>query len=96
MQVEIWSDIMCPFCYIGKQKFENALEQFSNKNDIKIHWRSFQLDPALETDNTRNVYEYLAEKKGLDIRLLKECTQADVGNCKAGWFGLQLRYKYPC
>ncbi len=64
MQVEIWSDIMCPFCYIGKRKFENALEQFSNKNDIKIHWRSFQLNPALETDNTRNVYEYLAEKKG--------------------------------
>ncbi|MBL0263727.1 MAG: DsbA family protein [Leptospiraceae bacterium] len=45
MQVEIWSDIMCPFCYIGKRKFEAALEKFSNKDEVEIIWRSYQLDP---------------------------------------------------
>jgi len=42
MNVEIWSDVMCPFCYIGKRKFENALAQFPHKNDINIIWKSFQ------------------------------------------------------
>ncbi len=64
MKVEIWSDIMCPFCYIGKRKFENALEQFANKNQLEIQWRSFQLKPGLKTDPKRNIHEYLAEQKG--------------------------------
>jgi predicted DsbA family dithiol-disulfide isomerase len=64
MKVEIWSDVMCPFCYIGKRKFENALEQFANKNDVQIQWRSFQLNPNLQTDPGKNIHEYLAEHKG--------------------------------
>ncbi len=44
MKVEIWSDIVCPFCYIGKRKFEKALEKFDSKDDVEIVWRSFQLD----------------------------------------------------
>lgn len=67
MKVEIWSDIMCPFCYIGKRKFENALKEFENKNDIEIQWRSFQLAPDLKTDTSKNVYEYLAERKGWSL-----------------------------
>lgn len=82
MQVEIWLDIMCPFCYIGKRKFENALEQFPNKNDIKIHWRSFQLNPDLETDSSRNVYEYLAEKKGWTIDYSKNVHKQMSENAK--------------
>ncbi|RRB06616.1 DsbA family oxidoreductase [Larkinella rosea] len=64
MKVEIWSDVMCPFCYIGKRKFETALAQFENKDSIEIEWKSFQLNPAQETDPTRSVTEYLAEVKG--------------------------------
>jgi predicted DsbA family dithiol-disulfide isomerase len=64
MKVEIWSDIMCPFCYIGKRKFEQALEQFANKEDLQIQWRSFQLNPNLKTDPGKNIYAYLAEQKG--------------------------------
>ena len=41
MKVEIWSDIFCPFCYIGKRKFEVALEKFDKKEDIEIIYRSF-------------------------------------------------------
>ena len=64
MNVEIWSDVMCPFCYIGKRKFEKALEQFPHKNNIKIIWKSFQLDPSTVTDPSLNTVEHLAEKKG--------------------------------
>src|SRR5699024_7575920 len=64
MKVEIWSDFVCPFCYIGKRKFEQALEQFKHKDDIEIQWRSFELQPGLQTDGSKNQYEHLAESKG--------------------------------
>jgi len=64
MKVEIWSDVMCPFCYIGKRRFEKALDQFDEKENIEIRWRSFQLAPDLKTDTEKSVYDYLAERKG--------------------------------
>ena len=45
MQVEIWSDIMCPFCYIGKRRFEKAMATFEGSADIEVIWKSYQLDP---------------------------------------------------
>lgn len=67
MKVEIWSDIMCPFCYIGKRKFENALAQFEHKGEVEVVWKSFQLNPDMETNPRKNVIEYLAEIKGWTI-----------------------------
>ena len=67
MKVEIWSDVMCPFCYIGKRRFEDALQQFEHKEEIEIEWKSFQLNPDLETDPTINIDQYLADKKGWTI-----------------------------
>ncbi len=48
MKVEIWSDVMCPFCYIGKRRFEDALVQFAHKDQVEIEWKSFQLNPDLK------------------------------------------------
>ena len=64
MKVEIWSDVMCPFCYIGKRRFEQAFEQFEYADEIQVEWRSFQLNPDMETDPDLNINEYLAETKG--------------------------------
>jgi predicted DsbA family dithiol-disulfide isomerase len=64
MTVEIWSDVMCPFCYIGKRKFEAALAQYPHRDSIEVVWRSFQLDPSLETDPSKTVAQSLSEKKG--------------------------------
>jgi predicted DsbA family dithiol-disulfide isomerase len=64
MKVEIWSDVMCPFCYIGKRKFENALKQFPEKDNIQVEWKSFQLSPDLITDPSKNINQYLMERKG--------------------------------
>jgi predicted DsbA family dithiol-disulfide isomerase len=65
IKVEIWSDIACPFCYIGKHKFESALGQFSNKDKVEVEWHSFQLDPGAKTDSGQNMYGLLAAKYGI-------------------------------
>jgi predicted DsbA family dithiol-disulfide isomerase len=64
MKVEIWSDVVCPFCYIGKRKFEKALEDFDGKEKVEITWRSFQLDPEMEYLPGQSVHEYLGKRKG--------------------------------
>lgn len=56
MKIEIWSDVMCPFCYIGKRRFEQALEEFPHKEQITVIWKSFQLDPTLEGVVTKEAY----------------------------------------
>ncbi|MCB0697760.1 MAG: DsbA family oxidoreductase [Chitinophagaceae bacterium] len=65
MRVDIWSDVMCPFCYIGKRHFEAAMEKFGNKEDIEVVWHSFQLDPDTRPQPGKDVYTYLAERKGI-------------------------------
>lgn len=66
IKVEIWSDVMCPFCYIGKRNFENALESFEGKEKVEVEWKSFQLDPTIphDLDYKGDIYQYLADKKG--------------------------------
>jgi protein disulfide-isomerase len=76
MKVEIWSDIMCPFCYIGKRHFEEALKQFPDAENVEIEWKSFQLDPELPKPASHlNVYEYLAERKGISLEQSKSMHQ---------------------
>jgi predicted DsbA family dithiol-disulfide isomerase len=79
MKVEIWSDVMCPFCYIGKRKFEQALNDFGHKDEVEVEWKSFQLDPDLETDPKKNVNQMLAEKKGWTIDYARQMN-ANVTN----------------
>lgn len=67
IKVEIWSDVVCPFCYIGKRRFEHALEKFPNRNDVEIEWRSFQLDPEVKPVPGMSINEYLAKRKGVSV-----------------------------
>lgn len=67
MKVDIWSDVMCPFCYIGKRRLETALNQFPHREEIEIEWKSFQLNPSMPTDPGKNINQYLAETKGWTI-----------------------------
>ncbi|MCW3086288.1 MAG: disulfide bond formation protein DsbA [Bacteroidetes bacterium] len=71
MKIEIWSDVMCPFCYIGKRKFENALAQFEHKEEVEIVWKSFQLNPDQQTVPGKNINQYLAEIKGWSLEQAK-------------------------
>lgn len=72
MRVEIWSDIMCPFCYIGKRRFEKALLQFQGKQDVEVIWKSFQLNPAMRTNPSKSINQYLAEIKGLSLEQARQ------------------------
>ena len=65
MDINIWSDVRCPFCYIAKRKFEKALEKFPHKEKVNIIWKSFELDPNMETNTEINPLEYLSRVKGI-------------------------------
>jgi predicted DsbA family dithiol-disulfide isomerase len=64
MKIEIWSDIACPFCYIGKRKLENAIQRLPDSEGIVLEWKSFQLNPTLQTDPNQNTLTYLSDTKG--------------------------------
>lgn len=72
MKVEIWSDIVCPFCYIGKRNFEKALADFGGRDRVEVVWRSFQLDPGLKKQEGQSLDQYLAEKKGVPLAEARE------------------------
>ncbi|MDH2414119.1 DsbA family oxidoreductase [Nocardioides sp. CER19] len=65
MLIEIWSDIACPWCYIGKRRLEAALADFDHRDDVDIVYRSFQLDPTAPTVATETTQAMLAERYGV-------------------------------
>lgn len=71
MKIEIWSDVMCPFCYIGKRNFETALSQFADKKHVEIIWKSFQLDPELGEVAKESYQDYLIKRKGMAASQVK-------------------------
>ena len=62
MDIEIWSDVICPWCYIGKRRFEQALEQFPHRDAVIVRWHSFELDPDAPQQYAGTLNEMLAEK----------------------------------
>ena len=65
MNINIWSDVRCPFCYIGKRKFEMALEKFPHKDKVKVTWKSFELDPNLKTNTEISSIDHFSSVKGI-------------------------------
>ncbi|MGV3610859.1 MAG: DsbA family oxidoreductase [Fluviicola sp.] len=90
MKIEIWSDIMCPFCYIGKRHLEAALSNFPNEH-FEIEWKSFQLDPTIAPQPGKNVYEYLAERKGMSVEESKQMHAGVVA--RAAEVGLDYHFE---
>ncbi|MFT4857536.1 MAG: putative DsbA family dithiol-disulfide isomerase [Algoriphagus sp.] len=83
MKIEIWSDVVCPFCYIGKRKMEKALAKSPHKNSFEIVWKSFQLNPDQRTNPSISMLEHLATSKGWTIEQTKEITANVVDMAKA-------------
>jgi predicted DsbA family dithiol-disulfide isomerase len=75
VDIEIWSDIACPWCYIGKRRFEAALEQFEHRDDVNVIWRSFELDPGAPHERTGDRAERLAQKYGMTVEQAREAEQ---------------------
>lgn len=67
MKIEIWSDFVCPFCYIGKRRLELALDEFEHQDHVKIEFKSYELDPNAKSKPNQNIHEYLASRKGMSL-----------------------------
>jgi predicted DsbA family dithiol-disulfide isomerase len=67
MKVEIWSDVVCPWCYLGKRRFEHALARFPQRDDVVVVWRSFELDPTAPPQRELLGAEHLADKYGMPL-----------------------------
>lgn len=78
MKIEVWSDFVCPFCYIGKRRLEEALNQFPHKDKVKVIFKSYELDPNSKKDTGLNIHESLAKKYGMSIDQAKQMN-ANVG-----------------
>jgi predicted DsbA family dithiol-disulfide isomerase len=90
LRVEIWSDIACPWCYIGKRRFEAALASFEHRGDVRVTWRSFELDPQAPPERDGDRAAHLAEKYGTTRReaVRMQDTMRDV----AAGEGLDFRF----
>jgi predicted DsbA family dithiol-disulfide isomerase len=67
MTIEIWSDIVCPWCYIGKRRFESALGRFAHRDQVQVVWRSFELDPRAPRRSPGTLNDMLARKIGVSL-----------------------------
>lgn len=74
MKIEIWSDVTCPFCYIGKRHLEQALTELPFQQDIQIDWKSYQLNPAYKNEDGESLYDYLSRNKGINLEQAKQMT----------------------
>lgn len=83
MKIEIWSDVVCPFCYIGKRKLEKALDKFPQRDKIEIEWKSFQLNPDQVTNPNLNTLEHLSQSKGWSMEQTREITSNVVNMAAA-------------
>jgi len=90
LKVEIWSDVMCPFCYIGKRRFEGALQQFEHADNVEVTWKSFQLDPTMKSEPGKNIHEYLAERKGFSLERSHQLHEQMTAN--AAELGLEYNF----
>lgn len=90
MKIEIWSDVVCPFCYIGKRKLEEALEKVSLNEKPEIIWKSFQLDPDFVPQTKETPYAYLAKRKGISATESEQMHANVVAAAKS--VGLDYRF----
>jgi predicted DsbA family dithiol-disulfide isomerase len=90
MEVEIWSDIACPWCYVGKRRFEAALAAFDNRDEVNVTWRSFELDPGAPREREVDGATHLAQKYGTTreraLEMQRTMTEAAAGD------GLEFRF----
>ena len=83
LRVEIWSDVVCPWCYVGKRRFERALAAFDHRDDVELTWRSFELDPEAPREREHSGAEHLAAKYGMSVEQA-HATNAQMTELAAG------------
>ena len=90
MQVEIWSDVVCPWCYVGKRRFERALAAFEHRDEVEVVWRSFELDPTAPAERSGPYAGHLAAKYGVPLAQAQEMIDGMTATAAAD--GVELRF----
>jgi predicted DsbA family dithiol-disulfide isomerase len=90
MKVEIWSDVVCPWCYIGKRRFEQALAGFPARDEVEVVWRAFELDPSAPSERTGDYAGHLAAKYGVPVTQAQ--SMIDTMTSTAAQDGLEFRF----
>jgi predicted DsbA family dithiol-disulfide isomerase len=90
MRIEIWSDVVCPWCYIGKRRLERALEEFDHRDEVEVVYRSFELDPSAPEVAVETTVEALARKWGTDVAGARQAMAR--GDAVAAVEGLHFRH----
>jgi predicted DsbA family dithiol-disulfide isomerase len=91
MKVDIWSDVVCPFCYIGKRRLEEALESFAHRDDVEVVWHSFQLDPTAPAIAEGRTVDKLAAKYGMTLEQAVAAQESLAAN--AATVGLEFNWR---
>jgi predicted DsbA family dithiol-disulfide isomerase len=91
VKIEIWSDIVCPFCYIGKNKLFQAIDKLNAKEQIEVVWHSFQLDPSFPLGESVATSQYLSERKNISREQLEGMYDHIKANGKA--YNIQFNFK---
>ncbi|MGE6752600.1 DsbA family oxidoreductase [Rossellomorea sp. NPDC071047] len=90
MKIEVWSDYVCPFCYIGKRHLEEALQQFPERDQVEVAFKSFELDSDAPVDTDMSIQEILSKKYGTSLEQAKNMT--DSMTKQAATVGLDFRF----
>lgn len=90
MKIEIWSDFSCPFCYIGKKRFEQALSMFEHKEEVSVVFKAYQLDPQAEKQTSENAYELFSKSHQITVSETKKKFSAVSESAKT--VGLTFNY----
>ncbi|HEY1015570.1 MAG TPA: DsbA family oxidoreductase, partial [Herpetosiphonaceae bacterium] len=90
MQIEIWSDLVCPWCYIGKRRFEAALAGFAHRDAVSVRWRSFELEPDAPRQTSEPLVESLAERKRMPVAQAQAMIEQVTGVAAADGLAYRL------
>lgn len=90
LKIDIWSDYVCPFCYIGKRELERALDRLGLKEQTEISFKAFELTPNGPTEPTKGMLEYLSEQKGQPLEAIKQMVQGVIDRAKS--IGLDYQF----
>lgn len=92
MKIEVWSDYVCPYCYLGKRRLENAIEATGYADQIKVEFKSFQLDPMASTEQDEPIYAALARKFNASQEEIRQMTAAITA--QAAQVGLNYQFDH--
>src|SRR5215510_9463307 len=87
MRVDIWSDVVCPWCYVGKARFEQALSDFTHRDEVEVVFRSFELDPDYSKDERETAVSMLSRKYGIPEAQARAADARVAGLAAAEGFG---------